>query len=174
MRTNLLAAAITISVMVPATAQASFKPYVPPGNSAANEYVESVPTASGNRSTRPITSHSSSASQSSALSPGTQTALARQGRDGARAAALVQATAPASARKHNRHSSTGGAAPNGSGGGGSGGGSGGGTASAPAATLLHALTGSGTSSGLGAALPALLIVAALTLSGIALWRRRAS
>src|SRR3954469_20037156 len=63
----------------------------PPGASAIDEYVESIPTAGGDKPTRSLDR------KSSALTPKQQRALGRLGEDGKRAAALAAAVGPRAA-----------------------------------------------------------------------------
>src|SRR5947209_12491732 len=97
MRAFIVVALVVLGL--PASAVASKQPYitlVPPGNSGANQYVENVPTASGNGSTSNLTQPSGpGGSRGGALPASTQTALAHQGANGVRAAAIAAATAPA-------------------------------------------------------------------------------
>ncbi len=167
MRALLIAAALSLAL--PAAGAAKLRPYIPPGNSGANEYVESVPTAAGNNSTGNVIG--SGASGPSVLAPSTRSALASQGRDGRATAALVNATAPATLRdRHRRHVAPG--AGGSSGAGSSGGGVPAGSGGSPAAAVLKSLFG--LQGGGGAVLPILLILAALVLGAERMWRRRTS
>jgi hypothetical protein len=174
MKRNCLLLAVLLSALLPAAAQGATSPaaFVPSGNSAANEYVEVVPTAGGTVSTRPMTQHSSGGSlgasgESSPLAPSVQSSLGRQGKDGRRAAAFARATAPASVRRgpHRNQAAAVPATSSSGGGGGPGGGAGG---------LLRAVTGSGTSGGLGSLLPIALGLSALFVGVAALRRHRTS
>lgn len=180
--------ALAALLVAPASALASGPKPVPPSNSAANQYVETVPTAGGGRPATGITSHSGSGSAgapAAVLPPQTQTALRSSGRDGQRVAALAAATAPARpsapATAHHRRSVAGapggGSRGGGSGGGGSGGANSGGAsgntvAAAPVSAVVKSLTG-GAGSGIGAALPVALAVLAVGISAVALLRRHA-
>ncbi|MDQ6605144.1 MAG: hypothetical protein M3Z06_01180, partial [Actinomycetota bacterium] len=95
MRLSLIAAAAAAVGLVATPAASAYK-LAPPGNSAVSQYVENVPGAKGNVPTLAIHSHggSSSSGASGAVAPSTQQALASQGSDGARAAALANAAAP--------------------------------------------------------------------------------
>lgn len=167
MRALLIAAALSLAL--PAAGAAKLRPYIPPGNSGANEYVESVPTAAGNNSTGNVIG--SGASGPSVLAPSTRSALATQGRDGRATAALANATAPATLRdRHRRHVAPG--AGGSSGAGSSGGGVPAGSGGSPAAAVLKSLFG--LQGGGGAVLPVLLILAALVLGAERMWRRRTS
>lgn len=165
---------ILIILLIPAAAGARVRTVAPPGNSAVNQYVESVPTAGGGRPTGTIHAGGSAGSGGSGpVAPSTQHALAQQGADGLAASALARATAPAAgARPSNRASSTG-----------SSGASGAGTHSMPraggggssgVAAVLKTLTGSSSHGGLGLLLPLILIVTAIGSGVFALRRRRAA
>lgn len=166
MRAFLIAAALSLAF--PAAGAAKLRPYIPPGNSGANEYVESVPTAGGSNATGNVIESGGG----SALAPGTQSALARQGRDGRATAAVANETAPRNLRhRFRRHvgpSVTGGSTGSGSPGAGTSPEAGGSPAGAVLKSLFG-LQGQG-----GAALPAILILAALVLGAERMWRRRAS
>jgi hypothetical protein len=162
-----LSIAAVLLVALPASASAKLRPYVPPGNSGANEYVESVPTAGGDKSTGNVIAAGATGS-AAALAPSTQSALTRAGADGRRTAAVANATAPRRAR-HDVHIAAG------SGGGnpGSGASSSQGGAS-PAGGILSSLLGLHGQGGLGGTLPAILIATMLALGVGRVWRRRAS
>jgi uncharacterized membrane protein len=176
-RALLIAAALSLAL--PAAGAAKLRPYIPPSNSGANEYVESVPTAAGNNSTGNVIE--SGASGPSVLAPSTRSALATQGRDGRATAALASATAPATLRdRHRRHVAPGAGGSSGagssgagsSGAGSSGGGVPAGSGGSPAAAVLKSIFG--LQGGGGAVLPVLLILAALVLGAERMWRRRTS
>jgi hypothetical protein len=164
----LLIAAVLV-VALPASASAKLRPYIPPGNSGANEYVESVPTAGGDNSTRNVIS---SGDQGSALAPATQRALKRAGADGRAAAAIANATAPRSRHQHR------GVQVGAGGGGGTAGGGGGAGSSASGASavggVLRSLVGLQGPGGLGGVLPAILIATVLAFGAGRVWRRRTS
>ena len=176
---------ILIILLIPAAAGARVRTVAPPGNSAVNQYVESVPTAGGGRPTGTIHAGGSAGSGGSGpVAPSTQHALAQQGADGLAAAALARATAPAAgASPSNRASSTGSGGTSGAGthsiprAGGAGlhpstGSAGGG--SSGVAAVLKTLTGSSSHGGLGLLLPLILIVTAIGSGVFALRRRRAA
>jgi hypothetical protein len=161
--------AAALAAAFPASASAKLRPYIPPGNSGANEYVESIPTAGGDKSTGNVIA---SGDTGSALAPSTRSALRRAGPDGRRTAAVANATAPRRGRHGVRIAATpaGGTA---GGGAGSQGGAAGGS-QAPAGGILRSLLGIQGQGGLGAALPALLIATMLAVAAGRVWRRRAS
>lgn len=192
---RLVAAAVVLvplALFAPQSASAQSNGTVPSGNSAISEYLESIPTASGGKSTTKI--HRSHGGRSGAASPsgnggsGTGTGgggangggggsgqtgalssssyrdLSSQGTIGAQDAAFARSTAPAAPR----HSST----PGSSGASSSGAGSSGNSVS-PASAVLKSLTGSASSGGLGALLPAILVLVAVAGGVVSLLRRRA-
>ena len=167
MKTLLIAAAVCLAL--PAGAAAKIRPYIPPGNAGANEYVESVPTPTGNKPTTNVIE----APGAGSLTPATESALVATGPDGRRAAALANATAPPTLRhrRNRQHGTTtsGSGGPPGSGGGGSIGSSSPGSAAGTVVESVFGLHGQG-----GAALPVILILAALALGAGRMWRRRAS
>jgi hypothetical protein len=149
---------------VPSAATARSTTVAPPGNSAVNQYLENVPTASGSRPANTIHvggggvsggsggsggSSGSGGGGSSAVSAGTQQALSRQGGDGLAAAALARATAPAGIHSASQTSSAAGSNPA--------------PGSGPSAvgTLVNALTGGSSEGGLGPILPVILVVSAI-------------
>lgn len=185
MRTLILTLALLLAAPVTASAASGLKPVapgsglkpVPPSNSAANQYVEVVPTAGGGAPATGVTQHTSSGgAPGSALPAQTRTALAGSGQDGQRIAQLTQATAPARVRTHGKRTKHAGAVV-GSSGGSSGGGHGssgsGSAAATPVSSVVKSLTGGG-ASGIGAGLPVALILVALGVSGVALARRHAA
>jgi hypothetical protein len=164
----------------PAAAVASWAPVIPPGNSGADQYVESVPSASGNDSSGAVRSHrpstgSALATQPGAVTPVTQAALLAQGRPGRLTAQLASTTGPrglsaqtkVTHSKHKAKTAVGGAAnPGGpSAGGGSAAGGGG---SSAVGSVAGALTGTGGAS----VLPFVLAATALAIVAIAVARRR--
>ncbi len=130
----------------------------PPGNSAIDEYLESVPSAGGNTPTAAIVRD-----RSQTLGGRGGRSLRASGADGRRVAQIVAATAPRKAIE----------AANG------------GRAAAPSADTAKGrsplgsvadavLTGSGGGAGMGAAFPVLLIVLAAGTLVLGLRRRRAA
>jgi hypothetical protein len=181
-------ACVIAALALPSAAGAALTPVIPPGNSAANQYVESVPTAGGGTSSTVVFKGGHGGRPGHASTPAVATSqsyLQRQGTDGRGLTALLRATAaPASAgstsHRHDTHRSA--AAPGGSAGGGSAGGSttGGGStgtrvsgtgATSGTAAVVHSLTGlGGTSPGLWV----VLLVVAVGVVGTAGVRRRRS
>jgi hypothetical protein len=189
------AISILAALALPSAAAAKHQgPSFPNGNSAVNQYVEVVPTASGGKPSRNVhvsagggrsSTGGGSGGGPSAVAPSTSAALARSGAIGRQAAAIAQATAPSGVQ--------GAAASTGSTGQASGSGNGAsvprtGQAAATGATggtgapalhtksassqVLAALSGSTTHGGLGVLLPVLLAVAVLAGAAIAVGRRR--
>lgn len=168
-----IALVTTLAVLAfPAAASASWVPYVPPSNSGANQYVESVPSASGNTSTGTVRSHRPTsgkalAAQPGAVSPRTEAALLAAGNPGRVTAVLAATTGPrlpAQSGTHHtkQHSGVAGSPSDPSSGGG-------GSGSSGAGSVVGALTGTSGTSGL---LPVALALSALALAAIAVARRR--
>jgi hypothetical protein len=185
------AISILAALALPSAAAAKHHgPSFPSGNSAVNQYVEVVPTASGGKPSRNIHptvggGGSSKGGGPTAVAPSTSAALARSGAIGQQAAAIAQATAPSGV--HGATASTG---PTGRGSGSgvrgtlpnagqaSATGATGGAATpaahskSPSSQVLAALSGSTTHGGLGVLLPVLLAVAVIAGAVIAVGRRR--
>lgn len=87
---GLLAATIAI-VALPTAAQAEY--LIPPGNSAATQYTEAVPTAGGPKATNP-SKHGGSKSPKQVLGNHNAKKLDAQGPEGRAAAEVAAATAP--------------------------------------------------------------------------------
>lgn len=87
---GLLAATIAI-LALPNAAQAEY--LIPPGNSAATQYTEAVPTAGGPKATNP-SKHGGSKSPKQVLGKGNAKKLDAQGPEGHAAAEVAAATAP--------------------------------------------------------------------------------
>jgi hypothetical protein len=170
-------AVVMLTAVAPATAAPLVGKVIPPSNSAVGQYVESIPTAHGNRPSLSITlggsgsggggasSQGASGNPSSALTGSQQRALTHQGPDGRAVARLTRMTAPPrvlrSAPGRSQSPRHGAAADVGSG-------------SAPATGIIAALTGGGRSGATGSLLPALLGAIALGAGVLAIRRRRSS
>jgi hypothetical protein len=90
----LLAGAALLAVPAPIAAAAA----VPPGNSAANQYTETYPTASGDRETKRAEDVGGASGGGGAkIDPKTERNLEAEGGDGRRVVELVEATAPVAA-----------------------------------------------------------------------------
>jgi hypothetical protein len=87
---GLFAATIAIFAL-PSAAQAEY--LIPPGNSAATQYTEAVPTAGGPKATNP-SKHGGSKSPKQVLGKGNAKKLNAQGPEGHAAAEVAAATAP--------------------------------------------------------------------------------
>jgi hypothetical protein len=147
-----LGSALAIALALPAVAGAT-KELVPPGNSAASQYVEVVPGAGG-----PVAVGSHTGATGSVLSAATRRRLYALGPEGKAAASLAQATAAA------RPTATSGRSPSGH------------VSHAPSSHVSNAAAasvGSG-SGGLGFGLPIALGAITFVAVGIALARRRRS
>jgi hypothetical protein len=147
-------AILVLAAPAPADAQ-SAKTNAPPGNSAIDEYLESVPSANGNTPTAGVIR-----AQPRPLAGGAGRALRAAGRDGRQLEQLVAATAPRKALDAAQHSGAqappAGDTPKGR---------------SPLSSVADAvLTGSGGGTGMGAAFPVLLIV--LTAGALVLGLRR--
>ncbi len=181
-----LAASLLAVLAFPAAASAlkPVIPVIPPGNSAANQYVESVPTAGGGTSSSAVYKRGHGGKPGGASTPAlaaSQSYLRRQGTDGRGLTALLRATAaptPASvtaSHGHGKHTAGGAVT------GGSGGGSGGGPgrigtpvstagATSGGAAVANSLTGLG---GASSALWIVLLAATLGVVVAAVARLRA-
>jgi hypothetical protein len=136
----------------PALAQTA-KTNAPPGNSAIDEYLESVPSAGGNTPTATVVR-----ARPEALRGAAGRALRASGTDGRRLAQIVAATGPKKAL-----SAAGSANPQ----------TPVATGRSPLASIADSvLTGAGGGSGMGAAFPVLLVVLATGTLVLGLRRRR--
>ena len=148
-----LVALVLVLLLAPggATAQAP-QTNAPPGNSAIDEYLETVPGATGNQGPRQPGSGGGSV-----LSPAERARLEKLGPDGKALADAVDATAPAPAKAK----------------------SGGTTIDtgkvegrSPIAAVLDAAVGSDGGSGMGFMLPAILLATLLGVIALVVLRRR--
>jgi hypothetical protein len=164
MKRLVLGVVIALSVFAPA-AQATLRTIAPPGNSGVQQYLENVPTASGNRPTNSI--HVGGAGGGGGhggggggITPSTQRRLTALGAAGANAAALAKATAPRiSHRARGRTAKPPRALRAG----------GGRAAKSPVAAVADTVSGS--TSGLGILLPVILLGTLLGSAAIAVVRR---
>jgi len=154
--TRAITALVVLALALPALAHAQApQTNAPPGNSAVDEYLETVPGASGNA--RPRTpAHGGAAG--SALTAAERARLERLGPDGKTLADAVEATAPAP-KKSAAESST--EVLEGAG-------------RSPARELLDAVGGDDGGGGMGLLLPGILIAALLAAITLVLLRRRTS
>jgi uncharacterized cupredoxin-like copper-binding protein len=157
---RLLATLVVIALAgsAPALAQ-SPKTHAPPGNSAIDEYLESVPSAGGNTPTGNVIK-----AKPRPLAGAAGRALRTAGKDGRRLEQIVTATAPKKALNAAEHPAATPPAPA----------TGGDTKGrSPLSSVADAvLTGSGGGTGMGAAFPVLLIVLAAGTLVLGLRRRR--
>lgn len=102
--TRSLVVSLLVCLGLPGTAVANSSAGPPPGNSAVNQYLEVVPTASGGLPTGTLGSRNSSRPKASGLSPATRRALAHQGAAGQAVAGLASQAAPTTQRLN--HSAT--------------------------------------------------------------------
>jgi hypothetical protein len=161
MKRLVLGVAIALGVLAPA-AHATIRTIAPPGNSGVQQYLESVPTASGNRPTNSV--HVGGAGGGGrhgggggGITPSTQRRLTALGAAGAGVAALTKATAPRISRRTPRRAAKRLAA------------GGGRAAKSPVAAVADTLAGS--TSGLGTLLPVILLGTLLGSAAIVVVRR---
>jgi hypothetical protein len=159
---------VSLALLVfPASALASTHPVIPSGNSGANEYIETLPNASGQGRAEghtPSSTHPASSGTSSVGSPVLPTpvasSLARRGHDGRATARFARATGPSGARHRDLPTSVsvGGPKPP--------------AGSSAVSSVLGSLTGLSGGGGLGAALPIMLVLIAVWIAGLTIRRRR--
>lgn len=190
LRTGLLSTAATVAIFAfPSVSNAEY--FVPPGNSAVNQYTESVPTAGGHRNVGKGGNGDSTPAK--VLGKGNAKRLESQGETGRKAAEVAAETAPSpvvteSSETEQEDVAAGGSGGNGNGGGGQGGAIGAGHPANPAepagaGTAAADVSGSsglgevlgqatGSSSGeMGLLLP-LIILAALIWAALMFRRQR--
>ena len=152
--TRAITALVVLALALPALAHAQApQTNAPPGNSAVDEYLETVPGATGNARPRTPTPGGSGGS---ALTAAERARLERLGPDGKTLADAVEATAPAkraAAEVKPDLDAAGGS---------------------PARELLDAVAGDDGGGGMGLVLPAILIAALLAAITLVLLRRRTS
>jgi hypothetical protein len=129
----------------------------PPGNSAIDEYLETVPGATGNQRPRPPAA--GGGSSKAALTPAQRARLERLGPDGKALADAVDATAPARPRATDRAGEPAVAPQTGAG-------------RSPLSEVLDAAAGHDDGGGMGIVLPAILLATLLGVIALAVARRR--
>ena len=141
---------LLVALALLATPPAALAQNAPPGNSAIDEYLETVPNATGNAPARPGDSNA-------VLTPAQRAELERLGPDGKVLADAVDATSNVGPKQR-----TGGSEPL--------------TAQgrSPLAEVLDAATGDDGGGGMGAVLPAILLAALLGAIALVVARRRRS
>jgi hypothetical protein len=152
--TRLLSALVAlVLVAAPPTAATAQTPQTnaPPGNSAIDEYLETVPGATGDQ--RPGTP-AAGAGGGGVLPPAERARLEKLGPDGKALADAVDATAPPAAKPGEKILS--GSAEGGS----------------PVSAVLEAVTGSDGGGGMGVLLPVILLASLLGVIALAVLRRR--
>jgi hypothetical protein len=156
-------AACALALLAPAAAAPAQETNAPPGNSGIDEYLETVPSASGNRPTGRVVGGPPARR---ALPERAARALRGRGRDGRALERLVRETAPPRAGPDRaRRGRPGASEPAGAGG------------DSPLRSVVRAVTGDDSGGGMGAALPAILLgalAAAAGLVAIRLVRRRSA
>jgi hypothetical protein len=156
-------AACALALLAPAATAPAQETNAPPGNSGIDEYLETVPSASGNRPTGRIVSGRPA---TRATPERAARALRGRGRDGQALERLVRETAPPQARPDRaRRGRTSVTEPAGAGG------------DSPLRSVIRAVTGDDGGGGMGAALPAILLGALAAATGVVairLVRRRSA
>ena len=142
---------VVVVLMVPSAAGAQDRTVAPPGNSAIDEYLETVPNATGNARPRPPGSGNA---PNSALTPQQRARLERLGADGKALADAVDATAPATSMSRKD------AAPPAAEG------------RSPLSEVLDAAAGRDGGGGMGIVLPAILLATLLCVIALVVARRR--
>ncbi len=152
---SVLVALVLLAVPVSAMAAAQApQTNAPPGNAAIDEYLETVPSATGNQ--RPREPGTGSAGTTT-LTPAERARLEKLGPDGKALADAVDATAPQSAAKRGRTIDTGSV-----------------EGRSPIASVLDAATGSDGGAGMGVLLPLILLASLLGIVALAVLRRRSA
>ena len=146
---------LTIAFLLIAGPARAQQTLAPPGNSGAEQYLETVPGASGNQTVKP----DGARTNGSALPARVRKQLRSRGSDGTQLEALVNATAPSPKQNAATQPSTG--APQ---------------AREPGPSAIdsvkRSLTEGGDSEGMGLLLPGLLAASTLLLGAVALQRHR--
>jgi hypothetical protein len=167
----IVAAALPAGAIAAGSPRLPGRALLPQGNSGVNQYIESVPTAGGQRPTYSVNpTRPGSQGASAGLAPAVRSGLARQGEAGRQTARLAHDYAPPKHRSPRRHAA--GAAGGSSTQGTPSGGSTGDRGPSAAAILVRSVTGFTSEGGLGAGLAVLLVLAALGAGGLGLARRR--
>lgn len=146
---------LTIAFLLVAAPARAQQTLAPPGNAGAEQYLETVPGASGNQTVKP----GGSKPNGSLLPSRVRTQLESRGTDGKQLEALVNATAP-SPKQSAANQPSSGAPPA--------------RAQGPSAidSVKRSLTEGGDSEGMGLLLPGLLVASTLLLGAVALQRHR--
>lgn len=152
--TRAITALVVLAFAWPAAAQAQApQTNAPPGNSAIDEYLETVPGASGSKRPQPPAQNGGDGGEGT-LTPAERARLERLGPDGKTLANAVDATSPSSKKRATDKQE-----PKSDG-------------RSPAGEVLGAFSGSDGGGGMGVVLPAILIAALLAAVIIVLLRRR--
>ena len=155
--TRAITALVVLALALPALAHAQApQRNAPPGNSAIDEYLETVPGATGNQRPR---APAQGGTGPGVLSAAERARLERLGPDGKTLADAVEATAPTATQKKRAERTPEVLE---------------GTGRSPAREVLEAVGGDDGGSGMGLVLPAILITALLAAITLVLLRRRAS
>jgi hypothetical protein len=164
--TRTLTALVALALLLPSAAAAQApQTNAPPGNSAIDEYLETVPSATGNK---PPPRRGGDGEATGALTSAQRKQLDALGPDGRQLAAVVDSTGPAPAhRSTTRGGTTTGAAVESSTGEVAGA-----QARSPLRAALAAAVGPHDGEGMGALLPVILLASLLGVMAIAVLRRR--
>jgi hypothetical protein len=164
--TRMLTALVALALLLPSAAAAQApQTNAPPGNSAIDEYLETVPSATGNK---PPPHPGQGGEKTGALTPAQRKQLDALGPDGRELAAVVDATGSAPARG----ATTGGGTAAGRAVETSTGDVSGAQARSPLRAALSAAVGPHDGEGMGALLPVILLTSLLGVMAIAVLRRR--
>ena len=161
-------AVVAALLVLPGAALASTHPVIPVSNSGVDQYIETVPGASGPRATvnprhpgsGAFSGQTGSATSGSTLPTTVNRALRHSGHAGRGADRFARNTAPA---VHHRHIAGGTA---------SGSGNPPSSGSSGVGSVLGSLAGLNGGGGLGAVLPIVLVLSAVWIGGVAIRRRR--
>ena len=156
--TRVLSAVVTLLLLAPAVAIAQApQRNAPAGNAGIEEYLETIPGATGNRPSRPP-GGDGGASNTPALTAAQRARLERLGPNGKALADVVDATSPAGATPRKKTPATKAAPSTGQG-------------RSPLSGVLDAAAGRD-GGGMGALLPGILAATALGVGGLVFMRRR--
>ena len=151
--TRVLSVLVALALVALPSAASAQATTAPPGNSAIDEYLETVPSATGNQ--RPGTP-GTGGKNDSVLTKAERTKLEQLGPDGKALADAIDATAPPAAKPGQKLDESAGAG------------------RSPIGAVLEAVTGTGSGGGMGIFLPLILLASLLGVIALALRRRSAS
>jgi hypothetical protein len=149
--------ALIVAVFAWSAVAATAAPILPPGNSAANQYAQTLPGPGGNEA---VGGRHEPRSPAKVLGKSTTERMRKLGPEGRAALQLAAETAPQAVR-HHRFGPSSGATPNPNG-------------SSGLGEILRQATGTLTSGSMGVLQPTILLVALIAACAYAIGRRRAS